>query len=129
MKQFNLADYKAIRKEPYKVPEKYFDDFTGRLMEQIPADPPVVTTRRHKTLWGRLVRPAIGIAAAVGALVFSITLYDGHHTDPMQTSAVQSQQLSAQETANYVDDFCNFARINDQDFYACVTSSDLSESL
>ena len=84
---------------------------------------------RHKTLWGRLVRPAIGIAAAVGALVFSITLYDGHHTDPMQTSAVQSQQLSAQETANYVDDFCNFARINDQDFYACVTSSDLSESL
>jgi hypothetical protein len=115
-------------KNPFRVPEGYFDNFASQLMAKLPEKPcadgagaervPVI---RHTALVMRL-RPLLYAAACLLIAVMSVTVYlnrpglDVHE----QTAAVAAQDPSLSDT--YFEEATDYAMIDNYDIYACLAS-------
>lgn len=119
---------------PFKVPEGYFDNFTANLMKQIPQDEEKILepsstsaniSKSKKSFVARF-RPYLYAAAMFSGLVFGIHTYRhqifNEKSVPTTTMATATN-LSSQDAEAYVNEFCDFARIDEQDIYACVDDS------
>ena len=125
MKHLDLENNHVAKKSPFSVPDGYFEGFTAHLMEQIPEEKPQVkiAARPSKGII-RHIRPILYAAAIVCGLVFGInTFHFNSGNDANQTKEATAATLTAQEADNYVNDFCNFARVSDQDVYSCVNEN------
>ena len=111
---------KAGKKNPFRVPEGYFDTLSSQVMSRIdtegdrPNEVPL-TAKKAKTVW---LRPVLYAAASVCALFISVTAYQ-HFTN-------QSADVPAEHVAVYSDDSfdeaADYAMIDNQDIYACLMS-------
>lgn len=57
-----------LKTNPYRVPEGYFSSLEGKLHDRIENG---YTGNRHENAWGRMLKPAFGLALSFG-LVFAI---------------------------------------------------------
>ena len=65
---------KCGKRNPFQVPEGYFEDFTQRLMDQLPEQEEVQPDEEQITLWQR-VKPVLYMAAMfVGMILCTIFL-------------------------------------------------------
>jgi hypothetical protein len=73
-------------KNPFKVPENYFENFNGRIMEQI--------THKEENkvkivpLWKKVL-PWTAVAAALFGILFSVGLFDKTNVNPDKVLAEQ----------------------------------------
>lgn len=97
-------------RNPFRVPDGYFDSLTAEVMKNLPEEP-------KQGLLVRL-RPWMYAAACLVAVVFTATLY--------LMSPDGSGQMATTETANsdntYVEDVADYMMADNNDIYALLAS-------
>ncbi len=105
-------------RQPFSVPEGYFDDFRARVMANLPetADcreaqkPEYRKTRRHPLhLWWA--------AAACLVVMVAVTSLYFNHTAHQYTSELQTAEAASDQ---FVDDMADYAVVDNTDIYACL---------
>lgn len=106
----------------FNPPDNYVDNFTTRLMQQIPAEAvqpgtssPVSPRRR---LYLRL-KVGLGVAAVMGGVAFCLFAGLRHHTPATQPqmSAQTAAAPSSSYNENYFDEVYTYAMLDDYDVY------------
>lgn len=119
----NKQDWKTQRqsiKESYKVPQDYFDTFTGHLMNELPA----VESMMPSNFFLRHLRAFISTAAVVIILVgtgIALTLKD----NPSIGLQSQFSTHSAEVEEQFIDDMLDYTTLSTNDILSCVQESDL----
>ena len=93
-------------KNPFQVPEGYFDRLTAEVMQQLPEQP-------KRSLMVKL-RPWMYAAACVVAALFTATVYF-YPSD-------SQQQVVAATADSYIDDAADYMMADNLDIYACLTT-------
>lgn len=110
---------------PFKVSDKYFDDLTARIMEQIPEEQPqkqapsrVVPMRRNMWL------TALSIAASL-ALIVTIAL----NVIPSPSGSTNPKETLTADYTNddYNEDLMTYAMVDNMDVYYYLAAEDADE--
>jgi hypothetical protein len=102
---------KMGRKNPFKVPEGYFDSFADQLMQQLPEEAP-----RRRALLVR-IRPLLYAAAACVLLaVICVSIYNTSFGE--QPVVAQVAENESNET--YIDEAADYAMVDNYEIYACL---------
>lgn len=94
-----MLDNLNNKKNPFKVPENYFEDFNTKIMEQLP-----VTEKASKIvpLWKKILPLAVAVAACV-AVLFTVLPMININSKPDQTS-IASSTISEDEIFEIMED-------------------------
>lgn len=98
-------------KNPFQVPEGYFDRLTAKVMQQLPEQP-------KRSLMARL-RPWMYAAACVVTVLFTATVYF-YSTDNQQQTVATAGITTAD---SYIDDIADYVMADNNDIYACLTEN------
>lgn len=105
-------------RNPFKVPDGYFDNFTQELMEKLPEKNAALTIRRKP-----VVRAWMYAAASVVVAVFTISAYFlFSQKDDAQAAQFADSQASSVITESYVDDAVDYAMLDNHEIYAALYS-------
>ena len=109
-----MSDEKYIeervgRRNPYQVPEGYFDAFTSQLMQQLPERP-------AKARQVRMRRP-LYIAAACIAALFIMSQPEAQPQAPAQLAV---QQETVEES---IDEAADYMMLDNHDIYALLSEN------
>ena len=104
-------------KNPFTVPEGFFDSFAEKMMQQLPETEcakPVVDEKRPSII--KRLRP-YAIAASLTLLLVSAAtiLYNRPNEQPAQLAATPTAQQSQEYT---IDQIADYAMLDNQDFYS-----------
>ena len=99
-------------KNPFRVPEGYFDSFAAGIMEKLPEQEKPV----RKSLIIRL-GPLMYAAACLMVAIFTVAVYfsDSDAASP-EVATVTTP------TESYVDDAADYLMADNMDIYACLAS-------
>lgn len=124
-------------KEHFKVPEGYFENLTGQIMSQIPAEQTegkAVKVPFWKTEIYAKVKPYIYMAAMLSGLYFGVWVYKYQQrilSEKAELAAAQKAEgqtpgtkMTAEEIDLYVDDACDYMMTDGQDIMACLTGTE-----
>lgn len=98
-------------KNPFQVPEGYFDRLTAKVMQQLPEQP-------KRSLMARL-RPWMYAAACVVTVLFTATVY--FYSTDNQQQAVATAGITTADS--YIDDIADYVMADNNDIYACLTEN------
>lgn len=114
MEEEKYISDKLGRRNPFTVPEGYFEQLTARVMEQLPE-------RRQKArrVW---MRPVWWAAAAVCALFVSTAAW---LVIPSESQQAQGQVAEVHQQGQpddaYFDAAADYVMLDNQDIYACLS--------
>lgn len=128
----NLSDLKKSErfKKEFKVPENYFEDFSEKMMDQLPDMEPVFENEPI-SLWQRM-RPILYMAAMFLSIMFTIRVFVGESKKIEQDTLRSYVYLENDGIADfeYTDDvsYDDYTIANMDDYsliesYATLTSS------
>jgi hypothetical protein len=109
---------KMGHKNPFTVPEGYFDSLADRVMQKLPEDVPVEQAPRVTLV--RKLRPLLYAAACLCFGILSVTIY--LHSSADESPMLSSNHIASQTTENYVDEVADYAMIDNYDIYSCLAS-------
>lgn len=122
MKEENKLKLKYGTRNPYRVPDNYFEQFTSRIMEQLPEHQIGENEVREPSRWQRL-RPFLYMAA-----MFCLLLTGGKwlqfYTEHQQATETAEQTAQSTEEYNYMDDMINYAMIDEELVYSYLTDTE-----
>ena len=107
MEEEKYIEEKVGKRNPFRVPEGYFDNLTAQIMESLPEQKP-----KAKTVWLR--KPMYYAAACVCALLISATAW----LDPMQAHAVQQDV-----TDEAFDEAADYMMLDNHEIYALLSEN------
>ena len=117
MEEEKYISDKFGRRNPFTVPDGYFEQLTARVMEQLPE-------RRQKArrVW---MRPVWWAAAAVCALFVSTAawLVIPNESQQAQGQVAEVIQQSQPDDA-FFDEAADYMMLDNQDIYACLASAE-----
>ena len=103
------------KKNPFKTPEGYFDNFAADFMARLPENEPVTVERKQTRV--KMLRPLL-YAACLLAICFGGYLV-------WQQSEAENHSVKMAETIEqhdqYVDDYLDCAMLDNGDIYACIS--------
>lgn len=109
------------KKNPFKVPEGYFDSFPEKLMEQLPEKQvrkaKVVRMNRFDI---RLWRAISVAAVTICAVVIGATYYLGNVNGTNSSSVAVDQPMISQSSSDDFDEMADYMMADNADFYAYV---------
>lgn len=123
MKEEEYIRNRAGSRNPFRVPEGYFDSFASQMTAKLPDRvPPVAVPPRRPRL--RLLRPLLYAAACVCVAVFSLTAYlmSGQSAASDEDTMAASQQYQYAPVSTYEDDVLDCAMMDNTDIYAYLSS-------
>ena len=92
---------KIGKKNPFTVPENYFEDFTQELMGKLPAKEAVLQTE-EPTLWQR-VKPWLYMAAMFCGIMLSVRIFVGEpQKDEFPISQAEAEMLPDEDWENFI---------------------------
>lgn len=103
-------------RNPFRVPDGYFDSFTENLMEKLPAQSVPLKVQRRP-----VVRAWMYAAASLVAVVFTFSAYFLFSQDSQATSTT-AQTVAPVVADTYVDEAVDYAMVDNHDIYACLTN-------
>ena len=118
MKKIDLNQHSSLNQSPFRVPEGYFEDFHSRLMAELPE----IQTRKKPANIFRMQFKTRFIVAFSAVAIFCAVFYVFTLTDRNINADPTSQVLSAKESGQLIDEFCDYTRIQSSDIYYYVTS-------
>ena len=116
----NEEEYLRTRmgnKNPFSVPEGYFEQLTAQVMERLPEKKPAkVATMKH-------LRPWLYAAACLCVGVFIAAIAFNRQSEDLQGQ--QQMANVGQENVNYysdsyIDEAADYAMIDNQEIYSCL---------
>lgn len=130
MKQIDLDHYKEHAKKSFKVPDAYFEEFSGNMMKQIPdvAHPKTSVALSSDVSEGKMglfvrIKPYLYLAAMISGLAFGVKVFKIQQQHFVQSPEKSPVTITNEQAEQYVDNVCDFAMINSNDVYACVTEN------
>ena len=92
---------KIGKKNPFTVPENYFENFTQELMDKLPAKEAVFQTEAP-TLWQR-VKPWLYMAAMFCGIMLSVRIFVGKpQQEEFPISQAEAEMLPEEEWENFM---------------------------
>ena len=112
---------KVGKRNPFRVPEGYFDNLTAQVMQNLPEQP----KRRAKSVF---MRPVFYAAAGVCALLVAGAAWMWHPSEEVSSSApVQAKAVSQpqqQDNADgYFDEAADYMMLDNHEIYAYLAES------
>ncbi len=111
---------KVGKKEPFKVPDGYFNDFADQLLANLPERNSSQIVNLHSTRWNKFRTLSIA-AASIVAVVFSASLYLYNNTDKMPVEVAHAKHIQATSSTANFDEMANYAMIDNEELYAALT--------
>lgn len=89
----NIKDKKSTlsnqsKETPFRVPDRYFDDFSARLQTRIEGESRIVPNQPNRFI--RILKPALGLAASF-ALIFLLVYWPVKTFTPNQSAENQAE--------------------------------------
>lgn len=110
---------KIGKKNPFTVPENYFENFTQELMDKLPAKEAVLQTE-VPTLWQR-VKPWLYMAAMFCGIMLSVRIFVGKpQQEEFPISQAEAEMLPEEEWENFMRRSFN----DDYETYQFLTEAD-----
>ena len=110
---------KIGKKNPFTVPENYFENFTQELMDKLPAKEAVFQTEAP-TLWQR-VKPWLYMAAMFCGIMLSVRIFVGNpQQEEFPISQAEAEMLPEEEWENFMRRSFN----DDYETYQFLTEAD-----
>ena len=110
---------KIGKKNPFTVPENYFENFTQELMDKLPAKEAVLQTEAP-TLWQR-VKPWLYMAAMFCGIMLSVRIFvDNPQQEEFPISQAEAEMLPEEEWENFMRRSFN----DDYETYQFLTEAD-----
>ena len=110
---------KIGKKNPFTVPENYFENFTQELMDKLPAKEAVLQTEAP-TLWQR-VKPWLYMAAMFCGIMLSVRIFVGKpQQEVFPISQAEAEMLPEEEWENFMRRSFN----DDYETYQFLTEAD-----
>ena len=109
MNEEKYIEEKAGKRNPFLVPEGYFEALTEQVMQSLPERKP-----RAKSIW---LRPVFYAAASVCALLISAAVWLAlpGETDRQQAQVIEVRQ---EQGDTYFDEAADYMMLDNQDIYA-----------
>ena len=117
MDREKFLEQRLGRKQPFKVPNGYFEDFATQIMDKLPEKELQVIEMKPRG-WRRF-RPIAYAAASVCAAIFCV----GAYLHSGSSENVAQPVANVQKTSAYsaIDEAADYAMMDNVDFYAYVT--------
>lgn len=99
------------------VPPDFFENFTSKMMERIPAEEPKPQVAEKRTIW-QIIRPYVYMAAMFAGIWLMMnmsTFFTPDQPAPATSKALLAEVVNP-ESVSYVDDYM-VASQSDYDFY------------
>ena len=117
MKEEKYIEELVGKRNPFVVPEGYFEQLTDQVMQSLPDRRP-----RAKTVW---LRPGLYAAASVCALFVCATVWLSWPRSSQQdqkdvAEAVQAVQMQQPDDA-FFDEAADYMMLDNQAIYACLS--------
>ena len=109
MNEEKYLEDRMAKRNPFKVPEGYFDSFAENVMELLP--------EQQKKAKRTLLRPWMYAAACLLVIVMSVAVYFSNITADTQDAAI----MAASDT--YIDEAVDYAMIDNEDIYALLAEN------
>ncbi len=114
----NTPELSKIKKEPpFRVPDRYFDDFSARLNSRLEAESEVVPEPKKGII--RYLKPALGLAASF-ALIFMLVYWPLNKFLPAYLARTDAPIEQENEIDTYMP---SFERIDEDSFFAIIVES------
>jgi len=115
-KQFGHTD-------PFRVPDGFFDSIADQIIEQLPEDKANVNGNANRTIL-RLLRPAVGVAACVAAVVL-LGLSTGMWKSEQRSGDVETtaRSYAAQGVETDIDEIADYTMMDNEAIYAYVSGN------
>ena len=114
---------KMGKRNPFTVPEGYFEQLTQQVMARIPAEEQEKKPAAKKAII-RQLRPWLYAAACVCVGVFTAgVLFSNSHSDnskELQQMASMEQETINYYSDNYIDEEADYLMLDNQEIYACL---------
>ena len=102
---------KMGRKNPFKVPEGYFDSFADNFMKQLPEETPTRNAILVK------MRPLIyAVAACFLIAVICVSIYN----TSIGEQPVMAQSSDVDSNESYFEEAADYAMVDNHEIYACL---------
>lgn len=118
------------QKNPFNVPDGYFDDFADRMQEYAKGHQPAPTLHAEQrvqrpAMFAR-IKPYLYLAAMFGGLFFGIKVfeYSKSLSKPAATESTASQVQATGGEDDYINEMCEYAGIDKNQIYAYATGQD-----
>lgn len=109
MEEEKYIEERIGKRNPFLVPDGYFDQFADQMMASLPERKP-----RAKSIW---LRPAIYVAAGICAL-FGLVAALKFTPISDQTVPVQAQVLVQEQADDSFDEAADYMMLDNHDIYA-----------
>ena len=109
MNEEKYLEERLAKRNPFRVPEGYFESFADRVMEQLPP--------RQQKAKRTLLRPWMYAAACLVVAVFCVAVYFSR----IDTTSSEMQQVAVTDT--YMDEAADYVMIDNTDIYACLADN------
>lgn len=110
------------KKQPFKVPNGYFNSFAENLMDKLPEQQPAMTP--HISMWRkwRKLRLTVAVAASVCAVMFSVMTFM-HDTKPAHSQLANNHTTKTvtSDSYNTLDVAADYTMLDNDDIYALVS--------
>ena len=113
---------KVGNRNPFTVPEGYFEQLAQQMMDRIPATTQEVKPAPKKTVFKQL-RPWLYAAACICVGVFTAGVLFNSQNDnskELEQMATLEQENINYYSDNYIDEEADYAMFDNQEIYACL---------
>ena len=119
MKEEDELLKKCGTKNPFMVPEGYFDNFSKELMNKLPEKEQTSTPQETITTWQR-IKPWIYMAAMFCGLMFSVRVIVG---PPKQDTPIFTAAETEQFSDEYIETILDHSMMDDYTLYQYLTDA------
>ena len=118
--RFKKMDFS--NKNPFQVPEDYFDTFASKMMDRLPERNPIEVTLKPKSR-NFVLRRLLYVAACVCVVIFGVSLYWVESTSSTPQTRM-AQSVSVVNNDSYIDQVADYTMMDNSDIYSYLSSND-----
>ena len=109
------------KKQPFSVPEGYFDQFASQFMEQLPEreEEAVVVRLDSHSRWSTIRRWSVAACLAIALAGAGMWAFQGE--SPKATGAADTDQFASSNYNTAIDQAADYAMMDNGDIYAYVS--------
>lgn len=115
MNEEKYIEERVGKRNPFLVPEGYFDQLPDQIMKALPERKP-----KAKSVW---MRPVIYAAASIAALLICTGAYLALSSDETKHEAVLVTQPQQQEVYDEFDEAADYMMLDNHDIYALLSEN------
>jgi len=114
MEEEKYVREKLGQKNPFCVPDGYFEQLTLNVMSQLPEEKATVVEMPKRRRW---LRPLVAAAACAAVMMVGVTAWQ-HRSDAQQTE--QQTVVAQTQSDDYFDHLADYAMVDNEDIYASL---------